>query len=450
MANRYGVVARTYLRWPLASALVVLLLPVCLAVAGVQNDVSEMLAYSYLTLSIFGWSLGTHVKEQFANSRASLLPGFRGPHLAMAAALAVPVIALATATICYVQGTALLGTAAVVLALFTAALWWAYWPTWTWLGPALLTLPLAFPLPRSIFTALVEGDAVLVSVLLLLVCIWLLAMLVHRLWRLDEELPEYHVPLLTRLAGPRQADVRRTWSTWGPPEGQPDLFPRRVPVPRAGSFWGRVRLWRFGITDSYRGGALLAMGGPLGVLACYLLVGGAPLTTDAVMDFLILFGLISSAGAPVRLVQRWPRLGYELLRPTARRDFYRQMGLAFACDMLEPCLWLLLLAGVVTAIWSPAWPRIWEVTVFLALLVCMWVGQWALVAWAVSYTRSLFLLIPAVMGLSFVPYVLWKRYQISTLPLATEYYLLLALGMMLLWTAVLYLAYRRWQGLDLQ
>jgi hypothetical protein len=104
----------------------------------------------------------------------------------------------------------------------------------------------------------------------------------------------------------------------------------------------------------------------------------------------------------------------------------------------------------VRAIWSPAWPRTWDVAVFLALLVCMWLGQWALVAWAVSHTRSLFLLVPAVMGISYVPFTLWKRYQISTMPLATESYLLLALGIMLLWTAVLYLAYRRWQWLDLQ
>jgi hypothetical protein len=54
------------------------------------------------------------------------------------------------------------------------------------------------------------------------------------------------------------------------------------------------------------------------------------------------------------------------------------------------------------------------------------------------------------MGTSFVPYIMWNRYQVSTMPFAAECYLLRALGMMLLWTAVLYLAYRRWQQLELQ
>lgn len=448
MANRYGVVARTYLRWPLASALIVLCVPGYLAAAGVQQSVTDMLAYSYFTLAFFGWSLGTQVKEQFANPRASLLPGFRPPHLAVAVALAVPVLVLATVAMCYVKGTALLGTAAVVLVIFTSALWWGYWPTWTWLPLVLLTCPLAFPLRHSVFTALVEGHAVVVSALLLLVSTALLKTFVARLMRLDEESPEYHVPLLTRLPSPRQADVQRTWSTWGQREGQPGFPPRRVPADAGGTFWGRVRLWQFGMSELNQV-ALVVLGFPLCFLVCYLMTGGMQRAVGGLVEFPITFGLICSAGAPARWVLRWPRLGYELLRPTTRRDFCRQMGLAFACDLIAPYLWMLLLAGLVAAIWSPALLRTWDLAVYLALLVCMWLGQWAATALAVSYTRSLFLLVPAVLGISYVPYKMWERYRTSPMPFATEHYLKLALGMMLLWAAVLYLAYRRWQRLDL-
>ena len=61
----------------------------------------------------------------------------------------------------------------------------------------------------------------------------------------------------------------------------------------------------------------------------------------------------------------------------------------------------------------------------------------------------MFLLIPVVMGISYVPLKMWIHYRTSAMPFATEYYLVLALGMMLLWAAVLDLAYRRWQRLDL-
>jgi hypothetical protein len=467
MANRYRVVARTYLRWPLASALVVLFVPVYLAAAGAPNSVTDMLAYSYLALAFFGWGLSTHVKEQFANPRASLLPDFRRPHLAVAAALAVSVLVLMTVAMCYVKGTSLLGTVAVVLVLFTSALWWGYWPTWTWLPLGLLTLPLAFPPRHSLFTTLVEGQAVLVSVLIVLFCAALLKIFVARLMRLDEELPEYNVPLLTRLESPRQADVRRTWSTWGQrdtPLGpnprpfnvqvlgrgdvQPGFFSRKVPADAGGSLWGRIRLWRVGMLNVRHPAGLVLMF-PILLVISYLFGSGTRLAIRGSVEFPICFGFLYSVGVPILWVQSWPRLGYELLRPTTRRDFCRQMGLAIACELFEQWLWLLLFLGFVAAIWFPALLRTWDLAVYLALLACMWFGQWAATAWAVSYSRSLFLLIPVVMGISYVPYKMWQRYETSPMPFATEYYLKLALGMMLLWVVVLYLAYRRWQRLEL-
>jgi hypothetical protein len=486
MANRYSVVARTYVGWPLAGALIAVLVPACLAAAGVQSAVANVLACNFLTLGFFAWSLGTHVKEQFANPRASLFPDFRRPHLAVAVAVAMAVLVLATGTICRTSGTALLGTAAVVLIIFTSVLWWAYWPTWNWLWPTLLTLPLAFPLRQSCFTALAQGQAAVVSALLLLVCVALLATLLARLMRLDEELPEYHVPLLTRLSSQRQADVRRTWTTWGPadgqpdfltrrlpadqggsgrfpgvqaaepqpstageqPAGQPDFFPRRLPVDTGGSLWGRVRLWCFGMSHLSQG-AVLAMGLPLAFLGLYFTASNAQMTISSLIEFPFYYGFLMSVGAPVLWVQRWPRLGYELLRPTTRRDFCRQMGLAFARESFEEWLWLLLGLGCLAAIWFPALLRTWDLAVYLALLVCMWLGQWAAMAWAVSYTRSLFLLVPATFAVSSVPLRMWTRYQTGALPFMTEYYLQLALGMMLLWIVVLFLAYRRWQQLDL-
>lgn len=485
MASRYAVVARTYFGWPLAGALVALLVPVCLAAVR-HPGVTDLIAYTYLTLGFFAFSLGTRVKEQFANPRASLLPDFRRPHLAVPAALAVTVLVLVTVTIWRIGGTALPGTTAVVLVIFTAFVWWAYWPTWTWATAVGILFAIAFPQPRSVFTALAEGQAVLVSVLLTLVCAALLKTLVARLMRLDEELPEYHVPLLTRLSSTRQEDVRRAWSTWGqrdvqqpvylfrdqPSEAggiwrpqpqvaerpspstwgqtgaQPGLFIRSVPQVKAGSFWGRVRLWRFGMTDRVDE-AIVLVGLPVMLVCWYLFANRARLSVRGTVDVPILFGLIFSVGPPVRWLQRWPRLGYELLRPTTRRDFCRQMGLAFACEVFERQLGLVLISGCALAIWAPGVLRTWDLTVYLALLVCMSLAQLATAAWAVSYSRSAALLIAAVMGMSYVPFRMWENYETSPEPYATEYYLKLTLSMMLIYAAALYLAYRRWLRLDL-
>jgi hypothetical protein len=270
---------------------------------------------------------------------------------------------------------------------------------------------------------------------------------VRRLVRLDDEMPEYQVPLLTRLVGPRQADERRTWSTWGQPGEQPGFLNRPMPADGGRSFWGRVRLWRVGMSEENF--AELEVRMLLIVLLPYSLICHLAQINYPPFNFAYFYGFIFASGVPVLWLRRWPRLGYELLRPTTRRDFCRQMGLAFACEGIEAYLWLLLFVGFLAAIWSPGSLRTWDLAVYVVLLVCMWLGQWAATAWIVSYSRSAFLLLPAVYGISYVPYKMWMRYRTSPMPFATGYYLTLSLGMMLLCVAALYLAYRRWQRLDL-
>src|SRR2546429_9908268 len=94
MNSRYAQVARTYLRWPfwvLAAPVVAYWVSVFTWPPRQPKAIGPMM----LIASWWAAAIAIHLKEQMADWRSSLLPGFRAPHLIVPGAIvAVIVVAM--------------------------------------------------------------------------------------------------------------------------------------------------------------------------------------------------------------------------------------------------------------------------------------------------------------------------------------------------------------------
>ena len=196
MRNPYTQVALTYLRRPFATwqgrvfcliTLMMCLPAVTLPFAG-QNDFTVLLFGPFIFLFLY---LAVHVKDQFANSRARLTPGFRRAHVAIAAVASLIAAALLPAMLAWLAGWHSLGLVACTVLLFGAAIWQMSSP---WLGPLVAVGFLAMMnRPLSVYLhQFVSGQAEPAAIGILAFGVLTTLLGAVRLFRLDEDMPEYH------------------------------------------------------------------------------------------------------------------------------------------------------------------------------------------------------------------------------------------------------------------
>lgn len=141
-----------------------------------------------------GLMLGLHVKGQFANPRARLLPDFAFPHLLAAGTIVAGSVLLDACLLAWAHAVSGLAVAAVALALIAGAVWSSCraGPVSSWLLAILLIAGCAAPQPFAgqILAYLFGGHRI---VLVGFTCFGLatLSILAVRLWRLQEAMPEY-------------------------------------------------------------------------------------------------------------------------------------------------------------------------------------------------------------------------------------------------------------------
>lgn len=447
MANRYSVVVRTYLGPPLAGVL--WLFCSVVSYAAVFDPSLSFIPFIaiYVGIACFAWSVGIHVKEQFANPRSALLPGFRSPHLFVAAIISSIGLLSATTVICRFAGSSFLGTAAILVTIYTVVLWAAFRPSP--LGAVAVVFLLALILSSPYwYPFLIEGKADNSDVLILASCGVLLVILGVRLILLDEDMPEYRMLVPSGLSVARAE--RRFWYSWQGHwqlEWRPWLFARGIPAAHGGC-WGRVLLWRVGLSPFN-----MATMMPLLFLPAWLvpamLIGLEPAVNSLLWMPALFSGTFLGCLTAMMWIQRWPRLGYELLYPTNRRDFCRQIGLAFGLEVFEGWVWTVLSVGCIVAAVRPVLLRGPDIAVFLALNAIIPLAQWATATLLTSYSQSRMLMLVVGLFVSLPPAFVWLAYLVSPTPYTVETYLTIALGVVLLSIGMLYLAYRRWLRLDL-
>ena len=146
--------------------------------------------------------LATHVKEQFVDSRARLMPGFRCVHVTLAAAWALLFAIVVPAAFALLLGLDPIGFVAISVLLLTAIVWivlsMSPWIMWlAMIGWGLLMIGPG----REWAWQLVSGGSEFEAVAVLAIGIVATFLAGMRLFRLNEDMPEYRWIRLNRISG---------------------------------------------------------------------------------------------------------------------------------------------------------------------------------------------------------------------------------------------------------
>jgi hypothetical protein len=287
-----------------------------------------------------------HVKDQFADSRARLTPGFCRVHATVAAAIALLLAVLLPLLFIWLAGLRSLGLVALTAFLFGAVLCSvalnSYLVSWFFF----LILLTTFSVPAKIVLwQLLSGQLETYAVALLAFGVVLAIFSGIRLVRLNEDMSAYHRIMSAGWAGKSKSTGQAQFGLWMLPAAWRERLlenkmarlmnhARRASASR----WSRVCRWQAGMPSGWS--ALLM--GVFSIIAfcCWIMIctsGQLLQITNAVlpvaMYFLNLLMLAMYLGIFDRM--RVPSMARELLLPVDRRNYLRQVGMAAAVGQFQ-------------------------------------------------------------------------------------------------------------------
>jgi hypothetical protein len=478
VASRYAQVALTYTRpwymrlWAAFIAWFVL----ASIVFQRKADYGGQIAYLLIGGTIAAWGgaiIAGHMKEQLADARARLTPGFRKPHLIVALLVFVAgVIGFGTFVVAQVhripviegwptfRGLTYSGYFAIVLLSAAGMAWSTHLQSAAFIfstigaGLLLVTTPGA-----RVMSDMFVGRSPAVAYGVIAASVAALAGLAWRLAVMNEEMAEYwrmegaRWGLRPQMTGdPRQR--RNAFAEAGPI----NEFLRRaarlefVPNVFAAGFWMRVRHWRIvaGV------GRLSWLGGGMFLAFLFVIhfVGIKP-SKDEQLAVLIFIPAMLSLVMPAIFTmttwaQRWNMLAVESLRPVASRGrFLREQGTALALDLA--IMWAAITAGTfATALfYQPRWLLSGTVAaiLFRSAAAQMWI--FALNVWMLRYRTQRWLGFVAFVGSMLLVAVLTGKAIDGTKGTLNTPSPLVSLLFVLVSVVITYDAYRRWLRTDL-
>ncbi len=252
-------------------------------------------AFLFVMECIFiSMSLAMHVVQQFANSRARLMPGFCRVHATVAIAAALTIGVLLPAVAAWLVGLKSLGLVGITMLLFGTNAWLMLQPrnriSLVIVGGMLATVCFG----RTYVHQIVTGPFELEAAGLLVVGAVLSLLAGIRLSRLNEEMPQYG-SLQVAL---RVWDTQWTGQAWSgegnlPPGFRPRLLDRQMVIVirhaqrAAASLWSRICRWQVGMLAGWR--VLPWVGWVLLVLLACWLGRGNRISVESLHAFLVFF-----------------------------------------------------------------------------------------------------------------------------------------------------------------
>lgn len=397
-----------------------------------------------------------HVKGQFADSRAHLVPGFRRVHAAVAAAAALLLTVILPMVLIWLADLRSVGLVALTVFLFGDILYQStHQNLSSWLLSALTCLGLfaAFTEPaRLLIWQLVSGKFEVEAVALIALGAVLVLIGGVRLVRLNEDMPAYQQIACVGAAG-RCTTAQWQARAWPLVPGSGERFiewsmARRTSHARraVASWWSAVHRWQVGMPPW--SSALVTVYFAFVLFLLGLAGGHEPRNAGAVFAMGILSFMPSCmAWGPV-VHWRASTLAGGMLLPVDRRTLVRQVGAAAAIDQLG--FWASMGACMALCAWF-ADPKAFSVADFAVLLGVFTLLQFwffGVGAWFARY-RSFGMWVGGnVLGC----YVLIAAGAIcaATGPLIPWRYMGFSLGGILALSGLLltYDAYRRWLVAD--
>lgn len=347
--NPYAQVALTYIRRPLAScrgwlmatfALLVFGIVVLSALFGNRHETSPPDIFPYVILSWLPFLLlVVHIKEQFADSRARLTPGFRRVHVAVAAAAVLLFAVLLPAGLTLLAGWRSVGLVAITLVLFDVIFWQAAfnasWPTWLIVAAFIgMTREPA----RIALGEFVSGKYESQAVAMLLVGAAIAWQGMRRLVRLTEDDPKSYRRMqwdqsgrfqMTGQAPAEDGSLGQRLRNWAMDRDMSTLTRHARNAPA--SWWSRICRWQVGMTTPFTfWGFCIIIFVNLHIMAWFMAGTLRPDSMTALAPGAIMLLMIPGFILFGQLIGRQPMLARELLLPATRRDYVRQLGLAAA------------------------------------------------------------------------------------------------------------------------
>ncbi|MGO9115934.1 MAG: hypothetical protein ACLP9L_42550 [Thermoguttaceae bacterium] len=400
-SNPYVQVALTYFRrpfsswqgWILASCFFLMLI----VLLGIGHVVKQReFDPRHLTLIVFLFAyLAAHAKDQFADSRADLTPGFRRVHATVAAAAALMFAVIIPAMFACFLGWHPIGLVSVMVLLFGITSW-AIVKDASWTSFAALAVCFALfgtESGRAWLRELTSGQLKLQAAAILGLGITMNLLVAIRLVRLNEDMPGYHST--GAIWGWEGRQMTRQWSDEGRIlPGLRDWITERqmarltrLALRARQSWWSRICRWQVGMTAGWSFWLWI-----LGALIYAFTVtwwiptnlpkpaGTIIVVTSFVLFFMPVIAVIQSAFQF--------KLGFVWLLPIQRKSYIRQFGAAAALSQLQ--LWAGL-SVVLLIRWLLTGSLLAELALVAGVLVlsaAFQVGIFGMVVWAARYRSN--------------------------------------------------------------
>jgi hypothetical protein len=459
--NPYTQVALTYVRHIGASGvtgfvvaaltlMAFVFLGAVIAGSDTKHDAFLLLIVVVTVLSF--WSMiVAHAREQFADSRAHLMPNFRRAHIVVVVILALIIVLLLPATFAWLAGFRSICPVALAMFFCGAELPQPRWlkvlgPT-SWFALILLFIALGRVAPEKLFSAqlLSSGKLELPALVVLILGAAMTLRGRIRLTWLNEDMPDYHHPINSGWTTSRKSsNQREAGEAWF--QGARDWLAERHAAGltrhahRANtSRWSRVCRWQAGMSTGWSVW-FWSVGLILPFQAWTWFLAAHPCGSVLLGYLLVFFPFFNSV---MRWNERTPTLARELLMPVTRSGYLRQLGAAAALNQLQ--LWAAM-SSVGIVCWLIAGKEKPQFAVIANLLVISGLSQIWLFGMVVWWTRCRSMILGMVVGVLVIAEPLLLIGVAGTEPLAEwRYASWLAAGLFaILGVLLLRNAYRRW------
>lgn len=367
------------------------------APAGDPSRDLMMMLPKLMFLMYFGFGLGVHLKQQFANPRARLLPGFCGAHLSVAMLLFFAVVAWSALPACWSADVSVLGFSAIALHIGALGLWVGCSPRPVWIAVVMLTIGLpTTAFGRGLVVEIAMGAEPILALSLISAHVASLVLLLNHLVGMNEDDPDYSqvqslgafdMRAATQRNFQRNVSLNGNWMLSLLSASAAGRLERATSVPTTVS---RQRVALFGLGDNWPSSFLTNLVVLVSIELALLLMGGrdriqSSANFRSALFVPMMFSFATVWGQWIPWMQRWPRLGYESLRPVSRHEWVWENGVAIAKSIAWNQAAVILIQVLIVACLLPKFvtdPSLWEALIWisgcqvLVFGVCAWLASY--------------------------------------------------------------------------
>jgi len=339
--------------------------------------------------------LGMHLKQQMASPQSSLIPGYRGPHLAIGFLwLTGPLLLVAFGA--WIREASVVGTIVVTFYVWLTYFYVSVWPRRIAIAALAFAFLAAFiPHLRAVVFDIILGREPILAWSLFSAEAAAVVLLFHHLATLTEDDPDYGKVTAMNPWDLRPATIRKQHRAAMLKSGRfTETFYSsasrrldRITQTTAKTFWDRVALYRMSgdwPTNWWFAIAIITFIELFVVKQALSRILTEQSFRQAAMIPLSVSTALTLA-TWVTAFRRWDRLGYESLRPATRRQWVLENATAMLIRVGQIQIAWLLLQGAVLLIYFPEF----QVSPVLLEMFGCWIGWQILIfgvtAWVASF-----------------------------------------------------------------